>query len=146
MTAILNFLFPRKPYAPGVSRLLFAARIIFCLLLMSHGFAKLQNFEMLSTTFPDPLGVGSQTSLVLAIFGELVCPAAVIVGLLHRLALLPMIFTMCVAFFSVHKGDPFAVRELALVYLVVFVLLYIAGAGGYSIDTLIGNRLVRRHR
>ena len=40
--------------------------------------------------------------------------------------MLPMIFTMCIAFFVVHGSDHFAVKELAFIYLVVFILLYIA--------------------
>ena len=73
MSAILNFLFPGEPRDSRSSWLLLAARVVFGLLLMSHGIAKLQNFEALSATFPDPLGLGSRTSLVLAIFAEMVC-------------------------------------------------------------------------
>ena len=108
---------------------------------MSHGIAKLQNFEALSATFPDPLGVGGRVSLMLAVFGEVVCSAGCVVGLFYRLALIPMAFTMCVAFFAVHGGDTFAARELALVYLVVFVLMYAAGPGRYAADTLIAQRI-----
>lgn len=75
MSAILNFLFPGEPRDSRSSWLLLAARVVFGLLLMSHGIAKLQNFEALSATFPDPLGVGSRVSLVLAVFGEVVCAA-----------------------------------------------------------------------
>ena len=52
-----------------------------------------------------------------------------------------MIFTMCIAFFSVHKGDPFAVRELAMLYLAAFVLLWVAGPGRYAVDNLIARHL-----
>ena len=93
MNAILRFLFPAAPSSAGASWLLLAARIVFGVLLMTHGIAKWQNFETLSATFPDPLGVGSPTSLVLAIFGEVVCSLGFITGTLYRLALLPMIFT-----------------------------------------------------
>ena len=103
----------------------------------------MQNFEALSATFPDPLGLGSRTSLVLAIFAEVVCALGFITGTLYRLALVPMIFTMCVAFFSVHGGDPFAAREPAMLYLTVFVLLWIAGPGRYAADNLIARRLNR---
>lgn len=136
MYAILRFLFPDKPYTAGNSWLLLAARIIFGGLLMSHGIAKWQNFDALSAAFPDPLGVGSGVSLALAIFGEVVCSVGFIAGLFYRLALIPMIFTMCVAFFAVHGGDPFAARELALAYLSVYVLMYAAGPGLYAADTL----------
>ena len=53
-----------------------------------------------------------------------------------------MIFTMCIAFFSVHSGDPFAVRELAMLYLAAFVLLWIAGPGRYAVDSLIACKLI----
>ena len=144
MYAILRFLFPDKPYTAGNSWLLLAARIIFGGLLMSHGIAKWQNFDALSASFPDPLGVDGGVSLALAIFGEVICSAGFIAGLFYRLALIPMIFTMIVAFFVVHANDVFAVKELAFIYLVVFILMYIAGPGKFSIDHIIGNELSRR--
>ena len=141
MSRILRFLFPTTRYTARASLFLLAARVVFGLLLMSHGIAKLQNFEALSATFPDPLGVGSRMSLVLAVFGEVVCAAGCVAGLLYRLALIPMIFTMCVALFVVHGNDPFAVKELAAIYLSVFVLMYISGPGNYALDRLIAERL-----
>ena len=141
MTAILRILFPEAPSGAGASCLLLAARIVFGVLLMTHGIAKWQNFDTLCATFPDPLGIGSHTSLLLAIFAEVICSLGFITGTLYRLALIPMIFTMCIAFFSVHKGDPFAVRELAMLYLAAFVLLWIAGPGRYAVDNLIARRL-----
>lgn len=146
MRTILRFLFPDKPYTAGASWLLLTARIIFGVLLMSHGIAKWQHFDTLCAAFPDPLGVGSNVSLALAIFGEVVCPAAFIAGLFYRLALIPMIFTMCIAFFAIHGGDPFAARELALVYLSVFVLMFAAGPGRYAVDTLIARRIEKSGR
>lgn len=136
MAAILRFLFPLRPEGAFEARLLLAARIVFGILLMSHGLAKWSHFEELSATFPDPLGVGHRLSLMLAIFAEVFCSAAFVIGLFYRLALLPMIFTMCVAFFAIHSGDAFAARELAFVYLAVFVMMYIAGPGKYSLDRL----------
>ena len=146
MYTILRFLFPDKPYTAGNSWLLLAARIIFGGLLMSHGIAKWQNFDALSASFPDPLGVGGGVSLALAIFGEVICSAGFIAGLFYRLALIPMIFTMCVAFFAVHGGDPFASRELALAYLSVYVLMYATGPGLYAADTLIARHLPKPRR
>ena len=134
---IYNFLFPTKSNTTKVSLLLLAVRIIFGILLMNHGIQKWSSFQELSTVFPDPLGIGSPLSLGLAIFGELVCSMAFIVGFLHRLA-------MIVAFFVVHANDVFAVKELAFIYLVVFILMYIAGPGKFSIDHIIGNELSRR--
>ena len=137
---IYSFLFPTKSNTTKVSLLLLAVRIIFGILLMNHGIQKWSNFQEMSAVFPDPLGIGSPLSLGLAIFGELVCSMAFIIGL----AMIPMIFTMIVAFFVVHANDVFAVKELAFIYLVVFILMYIAGPGKFSIDHIIGNELSRR--
>ena len=130
MSVIYKFLFPSKPDGTAMSLLILALRILFGILLMSHGVQKWANYDVMSGSFPDPLGIGSQLSLVLAIF-----------GFLYRLAMLPMIFTMCIAFFVVHGSDPFAVKELAFIYLVVFILLYIAGPGKFSLDHFIAKAL-----
>ena len=134
---IYSFLFPTKSNTTKVSLLLLAVRIIFGILLMNHGIQKWSNFQEMSAVFPDPLGIGSPLSLGLAIFGELVCSMAFIIGFLYRLAMIPMIFTMGVAFFVIHGNDPFSLKELAFVYLVVFILMYIAGPGKFSLDRLI---------
>lgn len=108
---------------------------------MSHGIQKWIHFSELSASFPDPLGVGSSISLLLAIFGEVACSIAFVFGFLHRLVLIPMIFTMCIAFFVIHGGDVFANRELAFLYMMTFVILYISGSGKYSIDYWLGKKL-----
>ena len=115
-------------------------KIFVARLLASHGLQKLEGFEQMSGSFPDPLGLGSGLSLLLAIFGELVCSLALVVGVLSRLVLLPMIFTMCVAFFMAHGGS-MAEGELAFVYLVVFVLLFFAGPGHFSVDGWLAKKL-----
>lgn len=137
MKAILRFLFPDKPDGQGFSLLLLSFRILFGILLFTHGIQKWMHFAELSATFPDPLGVGSSVSLGLAIFGEVFCSIAFIFGFFYRLVLIPMIFTMGVAFFVIHGGDPFAAKELAFIYLIVYVLLYIAGPGKYALDRFV---------
>ncbi|NDV81943.1 DoxX family protein [Bacteroides sp. 51] len=143
---IYNLLFPRKPDTTGASLLLLSARIIFGLLFLSHGIQKWSNFQELSSVFPDPLGVGSSVSLGLAIFAELACSIGFMFGILYRLAIIPMIFTMLMAFFVIHGADPFAVKELALVYLVIFVLMLLAGPGKFSVDSILGKILAKNKR
>lgn len=125
---------------------LLIARIVFGILLMNHGIQKWTNFQELSAVFPDPLGVGSPLSLGLAIFGELACSMAFIIGFLYRLAMIPMVFTMAVAFFVIHGNDPFATKELAFVYLVVFILMYIIGPGKFAVDRWIRKALFQKAR
>ena len=139
-----RFLFPVKPDGTFISVILLIVRVVFGVMLMNHAIDKWANYQELSAVFPDPLGIGSPLSLGLAIFGELACSMAFIIGFLYRLAMIPMIFTMCVAFFIVHADDPFAVKELAFVYLVVFVLVYIVGPGKFAVDRWISKSLFRK--
>ena len=137
-----RLLFPVKPDGTATSAILLIARIVFGILLMNHGIQKWTNFQELSAVFPDPLGVGSPLSLGLAIFGEL----AFIIGFLYRLAMIPMMFTMVVAFFVIHGNDPFATKELAFVYLVVFILMYMIGPGKFAVDRWIRKAIFQKAR
>lgn len=132
-----KFLFASTPDNKLISTTLLLFRLLFGILLISHGLQKALNFETLAVVFPDPLGIGSQMSLLLAIFGEVFCSVAFVFGFLYRLAMIPMIFTMFIAFFVIHSADPFATKELAFVYLLAFVILFIAGPGKYSVDLFI---------
>ncbi|MBQ1987675.1 MAG: DoxX family protein [Muribaculaceae bacterium] len=142
MNILYRFLFPEKPKSRYFSIFLLALRILFGILLLSHGIQKWAHFESLSTTFPDPLGIGSVFSLSLAIFAELFCSIFFIAGFLYRLVLLPMIATMAIAFIFVHSGSVANGGELAFIYLAMFVLLYIAGPGRYSFDRVISYGLM----
>ena len=53
--------------------------------------------------FPDPLGVGSTTSLALAVFAEVVCSVLLAFGLFTRLAAAVLAINMATAFLMVHK-------------------------------------------
>lgn len=105
--------------------------------MLTHGVAKVMNFSTLSESFPDPLGIGSTLSLLMAIGAEVGCSLFLMLGLLTRLALLPLMFTMVMASCVVLGGESFAARELAVVYLSVYIAIFAIGAGRYSIDNLI---------
>lgn len=143
MNGLYKFLFPASDSGLRVSLLLLSERVLLGGLLLSHGLLKVAQFSTLAPAFPDPLGVGTTTSLLLAIFAEVLCSMALIMGILHRLALIPIMFTMGMAFFCIHAGDPFTTKELAFAYMVLAVLLFLAGPGRFSLDSAIGNRLQR---
>lgn len=109
-------------------------------MIYGHGLRKMNKFEVLTQKFADPLGVGRTTSLVLAIGAEVFCSAALILGIGTRLVLVPLIFTMVVAAFVVHGVHPFAKKEMALLYLHVYVFLLFAGAGRFSVDGWLSRR------
>jgi len=105
-------------------------------MLILHGWGKLTDFNTLAPTFPDPLGIGSTPSLVLAVLTEVLCPILLIVGAFTRLAALGALGTMAVAWLLVHDGalsGP-ASGELAAVYFGGFAALFLAGGGHYSMD------------
>lgn len=137
----------KKVMAPGAAEWALASGLLVIrfgfgfMMLFGHGWVKWVNFSLMSATFPDPLGVGNATSLLLAIFAEVVCALLVMSGLLTRIALLPLIFTMLIAFFGIHGADPFATRELSMVYLLVFSTLLLTGPGKYSADYYLLRRL-----
>ena len=105
-------------------------------LLFLHGWGKFMDRNKLFSTFPDPLGVGHQTSYVLALFGEVVFPILLIIGLFTRFAALGSAITMAVAFFLVHKAilkGP-GNGEMAFIYLAGFVAILLAGPGRFALD------------
>jgi putative oxidoreductase len=113
-------------------------------LLAGHGWGKLTGFGKMAPLFPDPLGLGSNVSLALAVFAEVFCAAAVILGFFTRLAVIPIAVTMLVAFGIVHAADPFANKELALLYLIPMVTLLFTGAGRFSADAGLARQTQRR--
>lgn len=104
-----------------------------CLMLV-HGVAKIQGFSDLSAVFPDPIGLGSKLSLILAIGAEVGASLLLMVGLASRLAAIPLAFTMLVALFLVHAEDPWKAKELAAMFLLVYVTLLVTGPGQFSLD------------
>jgi len=106
-------------------------------MLYSHGWSKAIKYQQLSSSFPDPLGVGNNVSLLLTIFAEVICSLALITGLFTRLAAFPLSITMLVAAFIVHGSDSFAKKEMALLYLVCFIAVLFLGPGKFSLDSTI---------
>ena len=135
-----NFLFPQSFRGKGVSFLILCLRVFFGIMFFAHGLDKLANFNELSQTFPNVLGFGSYFSLIVSIFCEFCCSLFLIMGLMVRITVIPMIVSMAVAFFDVHDGM-LPQGELALIYLIMFLLLYITGPGRFSIDYLIDKKI-----
>ncbi|GEJ43763.1 MULTISPECIES: DoxX family protein [unclassified Chryseobacterium] len=121
--------------------ILLAVRVFVGFAMLSHGFPKLQ---MLlaggKIEFFDFMGLGPQISLILTVFAEFVCSILLILGLFTRVSLGFLIFTMIIAGFVVHGADPFEKREMSLIYLSVYLLLMVIGAGKISVDHMIERR------
>lgn len=103
-------------------------------MLLAHGIPKLMKYETLSQKFSDPLGVGNFTSYLLIVFAEVVMAAFIMMGLYVRMAVLPLLFGMAIAFFIVHGDDPWQRKELAFLYMGMFTTLFCTGGGNYTVN------------
>ncbi len=135
-----NFLFPQRFRGKGVSLLILVVRVFFGVLFFTHGLDKLMNFNSLVDTYPNILGFGSYMTLMVTVFTEFCCSLFLIAGLLQRIMTIPMFLSMAVAFFDVHDAM-LPEGELALIYFIMFLGLFLVGPGRYSVDYLIDRKV-----
>lgn len=112
-------------------------RVTAGVLMIPHGYMKLQKFPELQEKFMDFMGLGKTLSLSLTIGAELVCSVLLIAGLFTRFTVVPLVVAMIVAVFKAHNGEVFGDGEHAFLYLAAYAVILIAGAGKYSADGLI---------
>ena len=110
-------------------------RIVFAgSMLYGHGLGKLNRLLEGNLSFSNPLGIGEIPTLILAVFSEFLAPIFIIIGYKTKFFSFFPAATMFVAAFIVHWGDPFGRVEKALLFLTIFVILMMTGAGKYSVD------------
>ena len=111
-------------------------RIFIGAMMLTHGIGKIQNYNAIVNSFPDPLGIGSAVSFTLITLTEVGCSVLIIMGLFTRLATLPLIFGMYVATFIAFPEKTFAEGELSFVYMGIYIMLLVSGGGRYALDAL----------
>lgn len=133
MNRFLQLGFLPRSYDAGllVLRLWFGLMLFF-----NHGLLKLTHFSQMSRHMPDPLHIGSEATLILALLAEVVCALLVVIGLATRLAALYIAIELGIAFMLVHhlKLSGPGSGELAYLYIGAFLVLLIAGPGRHSVD------------
>lgn len=138
LMSIKDLLLNPGRHCPGTSLGLLTIRVVFgVFMLAGHGWGKLVGFGDLADGFPDPIGIGSSAGLVVAVFAEVFCALAIVLGLGTRVVGLPLVAVMMVAAFGVHAQDPWATKEKAILYAASFGALMLAGAGRYSLDAIV---------
>ena len=108
------------------------------ILMINHGYDKLIHFDKYQSQFIDFMGMGQKVSLSLCIFAEFFCAVFIVLGLFTRLATIPLIINMCVIIFKVMGTDVFGKAEVAVLFLVGYLVLLIVGPGKASIDGMVG--------
>lgn len=109
------------------------------LMIINHGLPKITHFNKIAPHFANPLHIGSYPSLVLVIFAEVVCGFMLVFGLLTRWATIPLIIQMLIIIFFLPGIHGFSEQELAVHFLIGFVVILILGPGKISLDGLIAH-------
>ena len=109
-------------------------RVSFSLMLLPHGWTKINRLFAEDIKFSDPIGIGEVPSLILVAFAEFIAPILIILGFKTRWFSIFPIMTMVVVVF-IHKwGQGFLEIEKALLFLSGFLAIALIGPGKYSID------------
>ena len=109
-------------------------RVSFSLMLLPHGWSKINKLFAEDIKFSDPIGIGEVPSLILVAFAEFIVPMLIILGFKTRwFSIFPIITMVVVAF--IHKWDQgFLEIEKALLFLSGFLAIALIGPGKYSLD------------
>lgn len=120
------------------------ARLVIGTVFVQTGWGKLHNLDQIVNFFRE-LGIPAPELQAPFVSGvELVCGAMILAGLMTRLAALPLIGTMVVAILTAKLKDftgpldVFGTQEFD--YIVLLLVLFVYGAGKFSIDQLICKR------
>jgi len=128
--------------SPAASFGLLVLRVVTGVMLLSrHGWGKLAHFSDKAARFSDPLHIGHDRSLMLAIFAEVACSVLVAIGFATRFAAAVLVILFGVIQFVVLAGQPFDDRELAALYGVIYLALLLIGPGAYAIDSRWGPKV-----
>lgn len=109
-------------------------------LMLTHGYPKLLKLLSGDFGFPDPIGIGSEASLILATFAEFFCSILIIIGYRSRLASMPLIATMLVALLIVNSDDSIIEHWNILLYLFTYGILLHLGGGKFGLTYYLQNR------
>jgi putative oxidoreductase len=117
-------------------------RVVIGSVMLTHVLEKLSMlFGSNPIQFPDPVCIGATASLAFTVFAEVVCSFLLIFGIATRFAATVLLINMAVAVLIIHAQDAFGVKELAVLYLLTYLIIAIVGAGKISIDNLIYKKI-----
>lgn len=123
-------------------------RLTLGVIFVGTGWGKLHNLEKVTNFFTQLHIPAPSFNAALVGATELVCGILLLLGLLTRLAAVPLIVTMCLAILTARSSDVEGVRDLFALqefdYLVLLVWMAIAGGGVLSLDHPLVKALERR--
>lgn len=109
--------------------------------LLTHGYGKVFGGLPQFSSYVESLGLPLPAFLAfMGAMSECIGGLFLALGFLTRPSAFFIAVTMAVAAFVAHAGDPFALREKALLYLLGAVLCLFKGSGRYAVDSMIFGR------
>lgn len=138
MKKMLDFCFSRERTHESFNsyiNLLF--RCFTGLMMIPYGYGKIINYDRYAADFfGDPIGIGNVPSLWLTIFIQIICSITLILGFQTRISAFLLAFNMLIAV-KFHFFDPFSVKALPILFLGMYIVQLLWGAGRYSLDHLL---------
>lgn len=115
-------------------------RLVFGGLFSWHGYDALHHYDLYLSMSKSTIGLDAKLEFNLVVFSQFIGGILILIGLLTRLAVIPIFIAMSVAFFVAHKNDPFFQKELPFVYWLLCIVIFVLGSGRFSIDQLLQKR------
>jgi putative oxidoreductase len=120
-------------------------RLAVGLLFASTGWGKVHNLEKV-TSFFTQLGIPAPGFNAIVVgYSELVCGSLLVIGLVTRLATIPLSISMIIAILTAKRPELHSILDLVgfdeFTYLSVLTILGIIGPGALSLDHLLAKKL-----
>jgi putative oxidoreductase len=114
-------------------------------LFLSTGWGKVHSLDKVTEFFIELHIPAPGFHAVLVGYSELLCGAALVIGLLTRLATIPLIVSMIVAILTAKLKDLHGFFDLIgfeeFTYLIILVMIAILGPGNWAVDRILGKKL-----
>lgn len=125
-------------------------RLFVGIMLLQFGIRQIGDAGVLADTFPDVLGLGSETTLWAMISIEIGCSVFIMAGFLTRIMLLPPFVAMCMAAYHlIHEASKASYQlsweqpaYLPIMFLGIFFFLILVGPGKISVDYFLSLHLL----
>ena len=126
---------------------LLLGRLAVGLVFLSTGWGKVQNVAKVTQFFESLHIPMPGLNAVVVGWSELLCGGALVLGVMTRLATIPLVVSMIVAILTAKRGDIHGFFDLVafeeFTYLVVLVMIAILGPGALAIDHILAKRYGR---
>lgn len=113
-------------------------------LIYAHGLKKIGIGVGEAEIVPNPLGLPDVFNSLFADAANLIFPLFVIMGLMTRLAVLPILAVTLTGYFVLHFHDAPLIKDTPYMYSLSYLLILFFGAGKYSLDYLIERKMVTK--